>query len=409
MFHRMVGQRMEADMGEFEDAREVVAALSEEYAAAESSDYVRGRPGVPGACCWARRRFLGVCVVRASGVASAQRCTGAERAPRPVRAHMLLLCLPCSPQLLSSQASCLTQSSSFASRPHADRPCRRRRVRPGNAAGKRHAPGQRPGRPACAGARVSQAATLAAPPCAAHHSCCAGSSSCPTSCPTAIPCVAHQLVAKRKSSLQHVQSKRRSPQHAREGRRDTAMMALMCDTVLPHRPLRHAVTVQHQVCRVGRRGGGGSDGCTLKLQMQDAAAAAAAAARTRTLHCLQPRQPWCTHPLRPRSCPTGHPCAPPPAPPCQHPRPAHRPSALPSAQPCAPLRPRSCATGHHWAPSTSSAGTGVCCGSWEGRGRAGREQGGFLKGAVVQPRPHRVLPLARSTACSGRAPWGGLF
>ena len=42
MFHRMVGSKLEADLEEFEDAREVVAALSEEYAAAESSDYVRG-------------------------------------------------------------------------------------------------------------------------------------------------------------------------------------------------------------------------------------------------------------------------------------------------------------------------------------------------------------------------------
>ncbi|EFN59947.1 hypothetical protein CHLNCDRAFT_29164 [Chlorella variabilis] len=40
MFHRMVGSKLEADLEEFEDAREVVAALSEEYAAAESSDYI---------------------------------------------------------------------------------------------------------------------------------------------------------------------------------------------------------------------------------------------------------------------------------------------------------------------------------------------------------------------------------
>jgi tubulin gamma len=45
MFHRMVGGRMEQNLEEFEDAREVVAALSEEYAAAESSDYVSGWPG----------------------------------------------------------------------------------------------------------------------------------------------------------------------------------------------------------------------------------------------------------------------------------------------------------------------------------------------------------------------------
>lgn len=50
MFHRMVGTRMEADLGEFEDAREVVAALSEEYAAAESSDYVSRPPAGPLAC-----------------------------------------------------------------------------------------------------------------------------------------------------------------------------------------------------------------------------------------------------------------------------------------------------------------------------------------------------------------------
>jgi hypothetical protein len=43
MFHRAVGTRLEANLEEFEDAREVVAALSEEYAAAESSDYVSGR------------------------------------------------------------------------------------------------------------------------------------------------------------------------------------------------------------------------------------------------------------------------------------------------------------------------------------------------------------------------------
>jgi tubulin gamma len=40
MFHRAVGTRLEANLEEFEDAREVVAALSEEYAAAESSDYI---------------------------------------------------------------------------------------------------------------------------------------------------------------------------------------------------------------------------------------------------------------------------------------------------------------------------------------------------------------------------------
>lgn len=40
MFHRMVGAKQEANLEEFEDAREVVAALSEEYAAAESSDYI---------------------------------------------------------------------------------------------------------------------------------------------------------------------------------------------------------------------------------------------------------------------------------------------------------------------------------------------------------------------------------
>ncbi len=41
MFHRQgLGGKLEADLSEFEDAREVVAALSEEYAAAESSDYV---------------------------------------------------------------------------------------------------------------------------------------------------------------------------------------------------------------------------------------------------------------------------------------------------------------------------------------------------------------------------------
>ena len=45
MFHRMVGGRMEQNLEEFEDAREVMAALSEEYAAAESSDYVSGWPG----------------------------------------------------------------------------------------------------------------------------------------------------------------------------------------------------------------------------------------------------------------------------------------------------------------------------------------------------------------------------
>lgn len=48
MFHRMVGARMEADLGEFEDAREVVAALSEEYAAAESSDYIDRADGGAG-------------------------------------------------------------------------------------------------------------------------------------------------------------------------------------------------------------------------------------------------------------------------------------------------------------------------------------------------------------------------
>lgn len=43
MFHRQgLGGKLEADLSEFEDAREVVAALSEEYAAAESSDYVSG-------------------------------------------------------------------------------------------------------------------------------------------------------------------------------------------------------------------------------------------------------------------------------------------------------------------------------------------------------------------------------
>lgn len=42
MFHRQgLGGKLEADLSEFVDAREVVAALSEEYAAAESSDYVR--------------------------------------------------------------------------------------------------------------------------------------------------------------------------------------------------------------------------------------------------------------------------------------------------------------------------------------------------------------------------------
>ena len=51
MFHRMVGARMEADLGEFEDAREVVAALSEEYAAAESSDYVSHQARRLPACC----------------------------------------------------------------------------------------------------------------------------------------------------------------------------------------------------------------------------------------------------------------------------------------------------------------------------------------------------------------------
>jgi hypothetical protein len=50
MFHRMVGAKQEANLEEFEDAREVVAALSEEYAAAESSDYVS-------------RKSLGGCVV----------------------------------------------------------------------------------------------------------------------------------------------------------------------------------------------------------------------------------------------------------------------------------------------------------------------------------------------------------
>lgn len=41
MFHRQgLGGKLEADLSEFEDAREVVAALSEEYAAAESSDYI---------------------------------------------------------------------------------------------------------------------------------------------------------------------------------------------------------------------------------------------------------------------------------------------------------------------------------------------------------------------------------
>ncbi len=49
MFHTQDGRRLVEDLSEFDDAREVVAALSAEYEACERPDYIEraGDPAAP--------------------------------------------------------------------------------------------------------------------------------------------------------------------------------------------------------------------------------------------------------------------------------------------------------------------------------------------------------------------------
>ena len=44
MFHTSDGCKIQENLDEFDDARQVVAALSAEYEACEHSDYVRPKP-----------------------------------------------------------------------------------------------------------------------------------------------------------------------------------------------------------------------------------------------------------------------------------------------------------------------------------------------------------------------------
>lgn len=138
MFHRMVGARMEANLEEFEDAREVVAALSEEYAAAESSDYVSGPARLSALRSFAR----GVCT---RSHAHTYLCACVRR---HTHTRMRTLTHRC------TNARTQTRHPSTSLGCAADRPRRRRGRRPGGAAGQQHA-AWGGGRPSRAAAGVS--------------------------------------------------------------------------------------------------------------------------------------------------------------------------------------------------------------------------------------------------------------